>query len=276
MIGSIIGDIIGSRFEGQDKNPICKEFDLFPERTYFTDDTVMTVAIADAILGITDYGEAIREYYNRYPKAGYGGSFKLWGKDKNAAPYNSFGNGSAMRVSPVAYAFESLERVLQEAKLTAEPTHNHPEGVKGAQAIAHAIWLARKGASKKDIAEMIEGMGYELEPLPDRPIMFDASCQGTVPQAVQSFLESEDFEDAIRISIMSGGDSDTIASIAGAIAEPFYNDIQNDIMIETFKRLPKDLSDMTVTFVQKYINPNFVKPAEYSDSARLQEMFRNL
>jgi ADP-ribosylglycohydrolase len=217
---------------------------------------VLTVAIADALLSQGDYTDDLKQYYQRYPHAGYGGTFKAWASSSSCEPYNSWGNGSAMRVSPVGYAFTELEAVLQAAKHTAEVTHNHPEGIKGAQAIAGAIFLARTGGSKSDIKTYIAStFGYDLSQSLDqiRPTyQFDVSCQGSVPQAMVAFLESTDFEDAIRNAISLGGDSDTIACIAGSIAEAFYQGVPETIAAEIKLRLDPPLFDVVELFRNRY------------------------
>lgn len=203
MIGAIAGDIIGSIYEGR---PIkTTEFPLFHRLCHPTDDTVLTVALADSILNRTDYVRCLKDYFHRYPQAGYGGSFVRWAMSLSTSPYNSWGNGSAMRVSPVGFAYDSLEEVLAEAGRSAEVTHNHPEGVKGAQTTAAAVFLARTGKSKEEIKQYVEQtFAYDLSRRLDdiRPsYQFDVSCQGTVPPAIIAFLESRDFEDAIRKAI---------------------------------------------------------------------------
>ncbi|HPI97919.1 MAG TPA: ADP-ribosylglycohydrolase family protein, partial [Synergistales bacterium] len=218
MIGAIAGDVIGSFYERNRTKRI--DFELLPAGSTFTDDTVLTVAVADALLKGTDYASKLREYGLRYPYAGYGGKFWKWLISKEPSPYGSLGNGSAMRVSPVAYVFDTLREVLEEAKKSAEPTHNHPEGIKGAQAVAMAVFLARKGAGKEEIGYQVSlAFDYDLDtPLyrirPD--YSFDPTCPGSVPQALRAFLESRGYEDAVRLAVSLGGDSDTLASIAGA------------------------------------------------------------
>lgn len=223
MIGAIAGDIIGSVYERHRVK--TKDFALFPPGSRFTDDTVLTVALAEAILTGRDYGDLMKAYYRRYPHAGYGGMFRQWARVQGSPPYNSFGNGSAMRISPVGHASESLRDVLEKAGHFSAFTHNHPEGIKGAQATALVIWLARAGADKEAIRARIRRDFYRLEQTVDqiRPHYgFNESCQGTVPQAIQCFLEAGDFEDALRTAVSIGGDSDTLACIAGAMAEAFF------------------------------------------------------
>jgi len=227
MIGAIIGDIVGSVYEWH--NLKSKKFDFFGSNCFFTDDTVLTVALADAILNHKDYASLLRSYYHRYPTAGYGSMFRRWANTQNASPYNSYGNGAAMRISPVGFAFSTLETVLEKAKHYTEVTHNHPEGIKGAQATAASVFLARTGESKTSIREYVsKTFGYDLSGNVEniRPwYEFDETCQGTVPQAIIAFLDSNDFEDAIRNAISLGGDSDTLACITGGIAEAFYGGV---------------------------------------------------
>ena len=254
MLGAITGDIIGSRFERH--NLKSRKFTLFTHDSVFTDDTVLTVAIADAVLSGVKYEEKVRKYALRYPLAGYGGTFKKWMTGLIRGPYNSWGNGSAMRVSPIGYAYDTEAEVLWEAKKSAEITHNHEEGIKGAQTVAMVIFLARQGKSKPKIKAYIEStFGYDLSRKLDdiRPdYSFDVSCQGSVPEAIIAFLESTNFEDAIRNAISIGGDSDTIASMAGAMAEAFYGDIPADIISLTRKRLPKNFEIVMERFYEKF------------------------
>lgn len=242
MIGAIAGDMIGSVFE---RRPTKKtDFPLFSPRSRFTDDTVLTVAVAYAILNGLDYGEAIQDFGRRYPNAGYGGSFFDWLLMVDRRPYNSWGNGSAMRVSPVGWAFDSLDEVLAEAEKCAAVTHNHPEGIKGAQATAVAIHLARKGKTKSEIkAAISQQFGYDLERTVEeiRPhYTFDVSCQGSVPESIIAYIESNSVEDAIRKAISLGGDTDTMACIAGGIAHAFYGEMPQAIITEVRRRLPDE------------------------------------
>lgn len=254
MLGAIAGDIIGSIYEGH--NIKTKQFPLFAPQCRFTDDTVLTVAVADAILHHADYGSRIKSYYRRYPYAGYGGNFTRWGQSDTCAPYYSWGNGSAMRVSPVGYAFNDLDTTLAQAKSSAEVTHNHPEGIKGAQVTAAAIFLAKQGGTKSAIKSYIEQhFGYNLtQTLAEiRPsYRFDVSCQGSIPQAIIAFLESTDFEDAIRNAISIGGDSDTIACITGGIAQAFYGSVPDPIAREALQRLDDPLRQMIFSFQNHY------------------------
>jgi ADP-ribosylglycohydrolase len=258
MIGAISGDIIGSIYEWR---PIkTRDFPLFDPGCRFTDDTVLTVAVADAILTGRSYHDSIREIGRTYPDAGYGGSFIQWLFSDNPQPYSSWGNGSAMRVSPIGFAFNTEETVLTEAEKSAEITHNHPEGIKGAQATALSIFLARTGHNKEFIrSEIIQRFGYDLDRTADiiRPAYsFDISCQGTVPEAIISFLDSDSYEDAIRNAVSLGGDSDTLACITGGIAEAFYNGIPEKIVMKARKILPPELLRITDDFYLKYIPGN--------------------
>jgi ADP-ribosylglycohydrolase len=232
MLGAIAGDIIGSVHEHAGTK--TKEFPLFTPRNRFTDDTVLTVAVADGLLYRRDYVDCFHDYFAAYPNAGYGASFIQWAHRRSREPYNSYGNGSAMRVSPVAYAFESLGEVLFEAERSAAVTHNHPEGIKGAQAVAASVFIARTGGDKPAIKSFIEQtFSYDLDRDLDslrRTYAFDVTCQGTVPEAIIAFLASTDFEDAIRNAISLGGDADTLACIAGAMAEPFYGGVPSHII----------------------------------------------
>ncbi|MBM4270674.1 MAG: ADP-ribosylglycohydrolase family protein [Deltaproteobacteria bacterium] len=242
MLGAIAGDIIGSVYEA---HPVkSAEFPLFSRYSTFTDDTVLTVAVAYAILERAEYAETLKSFGRRYPDAGYGMSFYHWMFSPSAAPYNSWGNGSAMRVSPVGFACDSVEDVLHEAERSAAVTHNHPEGIKGAQATALAIFFARRRESKETIKrEIQERFDYNLERTLDdiRPwYSFDVSCQGSVPESIIAFLEAESFEDAIRKAVSLGGDSDTMACIAGGIAHAFYGEVPENIAASVRVRLPEE------------------------------------
>ena len=224
MYGAIIGDIVGSRYEfGSIKH---KDFPLFSPDCCFTDDTVMTVAVADALLTDGDFASAMQKWGRRYPRAGYGQKFINWIFTADPRPYGSWGNGSAMRVSTCGLCARTLEEALDLAERSAVVSHDHPEGIKGARAVAAAVWMAKNGSSKEEIRNYIAENFYPLDQTLDeiRPSYhFDASCRGSVPQAIQAFLESSDFEDAIRNAVSLGGDSDTIAAITGSIAWPFYS-----------------------------------------------------
>jgi len=254
IIGAVIGDVIGSVFEW---NNIKKtDFDLFNPKCDFTDDTVLTIAVADCILNKKDFAKTIWEYGRKYRGRGYGGSFRNWLQEDDLKPYGSFGNGSAMRASAVGFAYNDIETVMEVAKQSAEVTHNHPEGIKGAQATASAIFLARQGKSKQEIKDYItQTFNYNLDFTIDeiRPTYkFDVTCQGSVPQAIVAFLESSDFENAIRLAISIGGDSDTIACITGGIASAFYKLIPTEIMDFVVDKLPSEYIEIMNKFDEHY------------------------
>ena len=254
MTGAIAGDIIGSVYEFD--NIKTTDFPLFTNESDYTDDTIMTVAVADWLLNGGDLAKVMQRYGREYPypTGGYGGRFSGWLREKDPLPYNSWGNGSAMRVSAVGWMFDSLEKTLEVAKETAIVTHNHPEGIKGAQATAAAIYLARTGKSKQDIKQYIETtFSYDLGRTCDeiRPFYrFNESCQGTVPEAIIAFLDSSDFEDAIRLAVSLGGDSDTLACITGGIAEAFYG-IPEDIERQVYDKLPGTFQKVIKEFKNK-------------------------
>ena len=254
MLGAIAGDIIGSRFEHA--NIKTTDFELFTDASCFTDDTVLTVALADSIYNETDYKDTLKQYFQRYPDAGYGGGFMQWARSDHSEPYNSWGNGAAMRVSPVGFACDTLDKVLERAEQSAAVTHNHPEGIKGAQATALAVFLARTGGSKEAIKTEIEDrFGYGLDEPLDRlrpHYHFDVSCQGTVPPAIRAFLESESYEDAVRKAISLGGDSDTLACITGGIAHAFYRDLPPGIVDKVFELLDSSLRRVTTLFCNRF------------------------
>lgn len=229
MIGAIIGDVIGSIYERG--NIKTKEFQLFGPACHFTDDSVLTIALADSILNGWSYEEMMVRYFNKYPKAGYGKTFIQWARDDDRHPYNSYGNGAAMRISPAGWIYHNLDDTLRAARIYTEITHDHPEAIKAAQVVAGSIFMARQESTQAEIKAFAEEMGYAFPQTLDeiRPdYKFDVSCQGSVPQAILAFLESDSFEDCIRNAISIGGDSDTIACIAGSIAEPFYKDLGCD------------------------------------------------
>jgi ADP-ribosylglycohydrolase len=251
MLGAIIGDIVGSVYEF--KNLKSKDFPLFQTNCRYTDDTVMTCAVALALMNDQPLDETMQKFGQQFFFAGYGGYFKKWILAKKPEPYGSFGNGSGMRVSSVGWLYNDLDTVLQKAKETAEVTHNHEEGIKGAQAIAAAIFLARTGSSIQDIENYIQEHFYALDFTLDqiRPAYrFEVSCQKSVPQAITAFLESTSFEDAIRNAVSIGGDSDTIAAMAGSIAETFYG-IPQEIADQAMTYLHQDLLDVVKAFQQR-------------------------
>jgi ADP-ribosylglycohydrolase len=255
MLGAIAGDMIGSAHE---RNPVkTVEFELFTKYSRWTDDTVLTVATAEAILRGRDFASSYRAYYRRYPNAGYGAMFRAWGASDDMGAYGSFGNGSAMRVSPVGWAFGDLETVLGEAAKSAAATHDHPEGIKGAQAVAAAVFLARSGEEKQRIAEYVtQTFGFVLStPLEAiRPSYgFDVTCRGSVPQALRAFLESRNFEEAVRLAVSLGGDADTQACMAGAVAEAFYRGVPQAIAEEVLRRLDKGMLGTVREFREKFM-----------------------
>ena len=254
MLGAIAGDIIGSVYEHN--NIKTTKFPLFHDDCIFTDDSVQTIALADSIIRGTSFQEKLKEYYRQYRDAGYEFSFIQWAEAKESTPYHSWDNGSAMRVSPVGFAYNSLEEVLLEARKSAEITHDHIDGIKGAQATAAAVFMARTGKSKDEIKTYIESeYEYDLSQTLDKireTYELDVSCQGTVPQAITAFLESTDYEDSIRKAISIGGGSDTIACIAGGIAHAFYKDIPYSIVDKVYKILDGPLRQVTTLFCNKY------------------------
>ena len=252
MIGAILGDMIGAPYEF-DLGDKTKDFPLFSRDSEFTDDTVMTIAVAEALLDTSGKTEdeiksalvsSMRKWGKRYPDAGYGGRFYGWLTAKDPEPYGSYGNGSAMRVSSAGWLYGTLEETRKIARLTAEVTHNHPEGIKGAETTAAAIFLARTGRGKDAIKDyIVREFGYDLSRSCDeiRPTYHHVeSCQETVPEAVTAFLEGVDFEDVIRTAVSLGGDCDTLTCIAGGIAEAFYG-VPDDLCTECRKRLPEDM-----------------------------------
>jgi len=256
IIGAIAGDVIGSIYEFDNIKSV--DFPLFSDECEFTDDTVLTMAVADSILHGKEFGKNIWEYARSYPGRGYGGRFAYWIRNSDLKPYNSFGNGSAMRVSAVGFAFNDLDSVLSEAKKSAEVTHNHPEGIKGAQAVAAAIFLACNGSSKEEIREYVSNtFDYQLD-FTIAEIRADyefvETCQGSVPQAIVAFLESSDYENALRLAISLGGDSDTIACITGGIAAAFYREIPKAIVDFVTQKLPPEFIELIKEFDEKYSN----------------------
>lgn len=267
LVGAIIGDIIGSIYEF--KNIKTTDFELINPNMNYTDDSIMSVAVAEWILkdeskSFDGLVETMRRFAHEYrcPKGGYGSRFRWWINESDPQPYNSWGNGSAMRVSAVGYAAETIDQAMDWAKRSAEVTHNHPEGIKGAQATAAAIFLARTGSSKEEIRDYVEHtFGYNLHRTCDeiRPTyQFDVSCQGTVPEAIIAFLESTDFEDAIRLAISLGGDSDTLACIMGGIAGAYYKSIPSDLEEFAKNRLTSDLKKVINDFCIKYGYKGFI------------------
>lgn len=257
MIGAIVGDVVGSIYEWD--NIKSKEFPLFSPRCFFTDDSVLTIALADTILTGTPYVQNLKIFYEQYPGRGYGGGFDRWARSRDSAPYNSWGNGAAMRISPVGFAYNDLGTVLVKAAEFTAVTHNHPEGIKGGQSVAAAIYLARTGHNKADIQQYVEKQfGYDLSRHVDeiRPTyQFNESSQETVPQAIRAFLDSTDFEDAIRTAISLGGDSDTLACITGGIAQAFYGGVPDDIQQKVYSILDDKLGQITRDFSKTFCAP---------------------
>lgn len=259
MIGAILGDMIGAPYEF-DRGDKTKDFPLFSRGSQFTDDTVMTVAVAEALMDTLGRSDSeikaalvasMKKWGKKYPHAGYGCMFRQWLHADDPKPYNSFGNGSAMRVSSVGWLFDDLATTRRIAALTAEVSHNHPEGIKGAEAIASAIFLARNGSSKAEIKNyIISEFGYDLSRTCDeiRPYNHHIEiCQKTVPEAITAFLEGNDFEDVIRTAVSLGGDCDTITCISGSIAEAFYG-VPKKMAQECKKRLTKDITAVVERF----------------------------
>ena len=264
MLGAIIGDIVGSPYEFDEYNIKTTDFPLFSEESEITDDTIMTLAVAQGLMNgkkdpqktYVEITKCMQKLGNEYPYMSYGYNFQSWLCSDNPKPYNSYGNGSAMRVSSVAWFFDNLEDVEKFAEISALPTHNHPEGIKGAQAVASAIFLARSGKTKNKIKDyIIKKYGYDLSKTCDeiRPNYHHVeSCQETVPQAITAFLEGNDFEEVIRLAVSLGGDSDTLTAIAGSIAEAYYP-IPEDIKKIALKFLDDDLIKIYNQF-QELIN----------------------
>lgn len=252
MIGAIMGDMIGAPYEF-DRSPKTKEFPLFSDCSEFTDDSVMTIAVAEALmnsLGRTDdeikaaLVESMKKWGKIYPDAGYGGMFYQWLHTRDPKPYGSFGNGSAMRVASAGWLFDTLEETRHMSRLTAEVTHNHPEGIKGAEATASAIWMARNGGSKEGIRDyIVQEFGYDLSRTCEeiRPTYYHIeTCQQTVPEAITAFMEGKDFEDVVRTAVSLGGDCDTLTCIAAGMAEAMYK-IPEIMERECRARLPEDM-----------------------------------
>jgi ADP-ribosylglycohydrolase len=254
MLGAIAGDMAGSLFEGRRDPP--RDFPLLMPQAHFTDDTVLTVAVASAILEGGDFARSLRAWGRRYPRAGYGRHFSVWLREDAAGPYGSFGNGAAMRVSPVAWACQTLEEVLAQARRSAEVTHDHPEGIRGAQAVAAAVFAARTGQGRAQIRALLEQrFGYDCAADLARLRRlggFDVSCQGTVPVAAAAFLHSNSFEDTLRNAVSIGGDTDTLACIAGAIAEGFYGGVPRGIRREVLRRLDAPLMSVLQAFAERF------------------------
>lgn len=257
MLGAIVGDIIGSPYEHN--NIKHTEFPLFGRHSRFTDDTVLTVAVADVLLNGGNYHDVLQNYTRRYADAGFGGRFWTWALEMDSEPLGSFGNGSAMRVSPVAWAFDDEDSVLAEAERSALPSHGHPEAIQGAQAVALAVFLARTGSSKALIRnEISQRFDYDLSRHLDdiRPTYgFDVSCRGSVPQALMAFLGSESYEDAVRKAVSLGGDSDTIACMAGSVAEAYYGGVPEPLQEQALALLDPSLRGVLEKFLERMVLP---------------------
>lgn len=254
MIGAIIGDIVGSRFEFNPTNDY--NFTLFTKECSFTDDTICTVAVADAIMRKADYGKSMHEWCNKYPfpMGGYGGRFAAWVQRRDPQPYGSFGNGAAMRVSPVTKAFDIEKEVLEQAEATAACTHNHREGIKGAQTTALAGWLARHEKDKQKIIDKcLQFSGYLINniKLEDVQNRFDETCQGTVPVALWIIQQSESFEDAIRKAVSLGADADTLGAIVGGIAENLWG-VPEEIVTQAMTFLPDEMKTVVDKFYKTF------------------------
>ncbi|MBD5171675.1 MAG: DUF1810 family protein [Bacteroidales bacterium] len=246
LIGAICGDIIGSWYEFCSTKRL--DLDLFTDQSRFTDDTVCSIAVADSLMNGNDFVGKLKYWCRKYPKAGYGGNFNWWFRQDNPQPYNSWGNGSAMRVSAVGAFAKSTEETLALAEESAIVSHTHPQAIKGAQATALAIYLALNGSSKREIKVQIENrFGYDLNrkyaDIQPR-YTFDVSCQGSVPEAIIAFLESYDYESAVRLAVAYGGDADTQAAITGGIAAAYYGEIPDYILKECLSRLPRDIKEL--------------------------------
>ena len=243
MIGVIAGDIIGSIYEGDQNNIKTKDFELFSPQSRWTDDSCLTIATIDKLLNHKTYKEVYRDYARKYPDVGFGGQFKKWFKDDVQLPYGSWGNGSAMRVCPIGWLFNHSSLIINEATESAIVTHGHPEGIKAAQCIAMCVFLAKNNFTKEEIEKYVtETFKYDLSFNIDeyrKTYKFDVSASGTVPVVIKSFLVSDGFEDAIRIAISMGGDSDTIAAIVGGIAEAYYG-VPLRIKDEVINRIPEE------------------------------------
>lgn len=256
LLGAICGDIIGSTYEWHSTKRL--DFEMLPKGSRFTDDTIMTIAVADWLMSGDSESRGsvapfLQKWGRKYPRAGYGGMFRKWLVEVNPQPYNSFGNGSAMRVSPCGWYAKTDEEALQLAKESAEATHNHPDGVMGAQVVAKAIFLARQGKNKEEIAMDLYRNYRKYDFLRESAVIretyrFNSTCRGSVPESVISFLESEDYESAVRIAVSLGGDADTMGAIAGSIASAFYKVIPDEIAEPCLEMLPGDIREIVISF----------------------------
>ena len=259
MVGAIIGDVVGSTYEFN--NIRTKDFDLLNQRATFTDDTVCTIAIMDFLLHATERNEKkateyLQKWTNKYPYVGYGGRFRQWIRSDNPKPYNSFGNGSAMRISPIAWVANNENELAKLVEIVTKITHNHPEGMKGALVVATCIFMARNGATKEEIqlyAEknypIIKELKYESL---KRTYVFNETCQGSVPQAIYCFLISNDFEDCLRTTISIGGDCDTTSAMSCAIAEAYYKNVPVFLISNALNKLSEEMKEVLYGFNEKY------------------------
>ncbi|MBN2862373.1 MAG: ADP-ribosylglycohydrolase family protein [Bacteroidales bacterium] len=258
MYGAILGDLCGSLYESENlKSDTPEKISLLNKKAFYTDDSVLSCAIAEAILESEDYTSSLKKWARKYPKAGYGYRFAKWAvSSDDVSAYRSCGNGSAMRVSPLGWAFDTLEKTLEEAENSAIGTHHHREGIKGARAVAAAIFLARTGAGKEEIKKYIQKkFHYRLNKSIGeirKNYRFEATCQRTVPQAITAFLESSDSVSTIQLALSLGGDSDTLACIAGSIAEAYYKDIPDDLIEYAESIIPEEMKTIIDRFHDKY------------------------
>lgn len=266
MLGAVVGDIIGSVHEWRGTK--TKDFPLFVSGSTFTDDSVLSVAVAEWILTGRDLVNLLHEYTDTYPGRGYGGMYSSWAENRSREPYNSFGNGAAMRVSPIGFALDTIEDVLVWAERSAAVTHNHPEGIRGAQATATAVFFACRGQDKDQIKRTLElQFGYDLSAGIDqlRPAYhFDETCQGTVPAALVAFFDSTSYEDAVRNAISLGGDADTLACITGGIAEAYYGGVPHDIAERAIALLDAKLVEVIQRFRERFGHPSGASQGMYS------------
>lgn len=259
LLGAICGDVVGSIYEFHSTKDYHFPLMECSQSMSYTDDTIMTIAVADWIMSGGDLSQVMQKWCRKYPHpmGGYGGRFSEWIASDNPQPYNSWGNGSAMRVSPCGFAYDSLEETLEAARLSALVTHNHPEGIKGAEATAAAIYLSRTGKSKQEIRDYITStFGYDLSRSCQeiRPsYRFNESCQETVPESLTAFLESRDYEDAIRLAVSMGGDADTMGAITGAVAAAYYGSMPEELCEMASGKLPEDMMTIVKAFDQRYL-----------------------
>lgn len=255
MLGAIAGDMIGSPHEG--RSPGLEDFSLFTSRSVFTDDTILSVAVADAILSEKPFGASLREWGRRYPNAGYGSQFYDWlHSPSDPGPYNSYGNGSAMRVAPIGWAFRDFQEVVTWADKSARPTHNHPEGLRGAHAVAGAVWAGRQNPTPQVMEGLFTGtFGYDINAIAARirdGQVLAATCQDTIPAAAIACLTSKSFEEAVRKAVSFGGDTDTLACIAGAIAEAWFGGVPPEVEEEVRHRLDRPLLRVVDDFTRRF------------------------